>query len=248
MPSIGLPTEISEATTPGGTLCSTLSYPPPVLETLLSACRERGLGVTAAVHAAIIVATQEIQMSQGSLAKNYTSFACFNYHSYLPPPYNDVKAWPMGVYMLGPPTSLLTPGEFSVLARELQKVYKQALGIVQLEHYDEYSGMMAAALSQPPPPGIPLSTTPSLSGLGAMDRRIQARYKGKIGVEIERTALRTDVMAPPIAMYQWSWRGRFMVNACYNEVCYRRVFVDGFMKRVETIMFQGLGCEAILRG
>ena len=90
---------------------------------------------------------------------------------------------------------------------------------------------------------MPLSTTPSLSGIGSIDRRMQAIYVGKNRVSIERIALRTDVMAPAMAMYQWSWQGRFVISACYNEAFYRKDFVDKFLGRVENILFHGLGLE-----
>jgi hypothetical protein len=186
-------------------------------------------------------------MPQESSAKNYTTIACFDYRRYLQPPYNDVEAWPMGVYMLGLPASL-PRGEFSLQAKELQKVYKQPLGsdeVRTMEYYDEYSSMITAALSQPPPPGMPLPTTPYLSSLGSIDRRVQARYGGKFPVQIEWTAIRTDVMTPSIAMYQWSWQKRFTISACYNEAYYKKTFVNEFMRRVENILFRGLGCPSV---
>jgi hypothetical protein len=248
MPSIGLPVKPRQDS-PGGTLCSTREYPPTVLDTLLTACRKEGLSLTAALTAAIVVATQETPQ-ESSLAKNYTTFACFDYRPYLGPPYNNVAAWPMGVYMLGLPASL-PEGEFLLQAKELQKMYKQPLSRDKVnlhEYYDEYSGMMAAAMSQPLVPGMPLPTTPSLSSFGVMDRRLQARYHGKHQIEIERTALRTDVMMPTIARYQWSWKGKFMISACYNDGYYEKAFVEEFMGRVETILIRELGCDPISRG
>ena len=146
MPSIGLPTEITQKT-PGGTLCSILEYPPAVFDTLFAACRENGVSVTSAVHAAVIVATQEMPSVSPS-AKNYTTFACFDYRPYMPAPYNDVAAWPMGVNMMGLPTSSPS-ADFSAQAKALQKVYKQPLGrdeFPTLEYYDQYTSKMAAAL------------------------------------------------------------------------------------------------------
>ncbi|KAF4627870.1 hypothetical protein G7Y89_g10280 [Cudoniella acicularis] len=182
MPSIGLLADITQET-PGGTLCSTLEYPPIILNKLLAACREDNLSITSALHAAVIVATQEFQemSSESSMGVNFTTFAIFDYRPYMPAPCNDVSAWPMGVYMLGLPASLPS-AEFPTQAKALQKVYKQPLGQDEfpvLEYYDQYSGMMASALSQPPPPRMPLPTTLSLSGLGSIDCRMQAIYEGK---------------------------------------------------------------------
>lgn len=244
MPSIGLPIENSHET-PGRTFESRLEYPPAILENLLTACRKESWSITSALHAAIVVATQEMATASPT-AKNFTTVACFDYRPYMPDPYNSVRMWPMGVYMLGLPTSL-SAADFSTQANALQKFYKQPLARNQfppLEYYDQYTGLMAAALSQLPTTGMPENTTPYLSAIGSIDRRVQEVYEGKKRVVVECVALRTDILIPPIAMYQWSWQGRFVITACYNEVFYKKEFMDKFLGRVESILFQGLGLKS----
>jgi len=46
-------------------------------------------------------------------------------------------------------------------------------------------------------------------------------------------AFRMDVMMLPIAIYQWSWKGNFLISACYNEAYYTKAFADIFGARVE---------------
>ena len=240
LPSIGLPTE--SALAPGGTCRSTLAFPRATLRALVAASKRRSVSIGAAVNAAITVATQE-NATPSPLAKNFTSVVFFNHRPYMPAPYNDASAWPMGVWMIGMPFSL-PPADFATQAKALQKVYKQPMVRTEnpaLDLYDSYCEKMASALSQPPPPGIPAPSQPQLSSLGVVDGRIQGTYAGKRQASVLHVEPVLDMMTTPLMMFQWSFGGMFMINACYNECFYQSSYVDKFLARVKEILFQGMG-------
>jgi hypothetical protein len=246
LPSIGLqiPPQSSHQTIPRLALSSRLEFTPERFTAILRACKEYNLSLTPAIHASIVVVTQQMQPPP-TTGKNFTTFTMFNYRPYMPVPYNEVSSWPMGNYMLGLPTSL-PAADFLTQATALQKVYKQP-EFPPLDRYDQYVAKMAMALSAPPLQGVPMDSTPSLSGLGNADGRLQSLYEGAKGpqVRVEDVELRTSVLTPSIAMYQWSWEGKLMISACYNEAFYEPEFVKFFLSRVEDVLLKGLGIAGV---
>jgi hypothetical protein len=242
LPSIGLPVEQSTGG-PGGTKRQYLSFPQARLDALLAACRAKGVTVAAAVHAAVIVATQE-RAAKSEVAKNFTTVAFFDYRKYLPEPYCDVQQYPMGVWMLGLPFSL-PPGDFATQAEACRAVYKQPVApavFPLLDSYEAFCGMMADAFGAPPPPGLPLPSQPQLSSIGLVDGKIRKCYGlGQRSVVVERVEPVLDSMVTTPLIFQWSFDGTFYINLCYNENWYTDEFVKGFLDRVGEVLMTGMG-------
>jgi hypothetical protein len=57
-----------------------------------------------------------------------------------------------------------------------------------------------------------------------------------------------DMMTTPFLMFQWSWRGRLMINVCCNEDYYEKAYVDRFLERVRAILAEGMGIDMQLDG
>lgn len=123
-PSVGLPVQ-TDSQGVGGIRHIKLEYSTATGSSLAAACKQYGFSVASPVHAAIVIATQE--MAQPSpLAKNYTSVVSYNYRPCLEGPNDDAQVQPMGCNMLGLPFTLPL-AEFMNQARELHKVYHQPL-------------------------------------------------------------------------------------------------------------------------
>jgi hypothetical protein len=145
-PSIGLEVTPRE---PGSTRCSTLAFDSSTLKTIVNACKKANISVTSAIHAALIVATQEIA-PKARTKTEFTSVAFFNHRAYLRSPYNNTRAWPMGCWMLGLPFSFPL-ADFVTHAKALQKIYKQDIALDQCDvqkYYDTYVRKLAEALEQ----------------------------------------------------------------------------------------------------
>ncbi|KAL9110640.1 MAG: hypothetical protein Q9227_004817 [Pyrenula ochraceoflavens] len=240
VPSIGLETS---SNVPGGTQRSKLTFTPSSLNQLVAACRDSGLSVTSVVHAAVVLATQEMA-AISTRNRDFASLAFFNHRPYLHAPYSDSKQWPMGCWMVALPFSLMQ-NDFLTQARALQKIYKQPLDLDDcpvLQYYDRYVGMAADALLQPLPNDTPtpLLTQPQLSSLGVVDGRVQHTYKGKQTITVEEIEPFLDIMSASFLVFQWSWRGKFMINVCYNENYYEKAYVDRFLTKLKVILAKGM--------
>ncbi|KAI1208479.1 uncharacterized protein F4807DRAFT_153068 [Annulohypoxylon truncatum] len=237
-PSIGLEMTPRE---PGGTRCSMLVFDSVTLGTIVKSCKEAGFSVASAIHAAMIVATQEMA-AKSHPTTNFTSVAFYDHRAHLQSPYNDPRAWPMGCWMLGLPFSL-PHADFVTHARALQKIYKLPLALDQcavLKYYDIYMEKLVEALGQPPPPDAPPLTQPQLSSLGVLDGKVQHSYSGKQPVSVEHIEPCLDQMTTATLVFQWSWRGRSFINVCSNENYYEGEYVEKYLARVRVNLLTGL--------
>ncbi|KAI1076709.1 hypothetical protein F5B20DRAFT_555244 [Whalleya microplaca] len=226
---------------PGGTRCSTLVFDCMTLEAIVKACREAGFSVTSAIHAAMIVATQEMATNSHP-ATNFTSVAFYDHRAYLQSPYNDPRAWPMCCWMLGLPFSL-PRADFITHAKALQKIYKLPLALdrcAELKYYDIYVEKLVEALGQPPPSDAPPLTQPQLSSLGVIDGKVQHSYSGNQPVSVDHVEPYLDQMTTPFLVFQWSWRGRLFINVCSNENYYESEYVEKYLATVKENLLAGL--------
>ena len=251
LPGIGLPCTMPSKDQGAGTKRHLIRSSQSTQKGLLAACKQRGISVTAAVHAAIVSATQEMKVSD-PMAKNYTSILVYDYRQYLPSPYNDTNAWPANNFVLGLPTSL-PPDTFHAHADRLQHAYGQPRRFNNDEDNDRkdfvdsifsYSKRLAGAFSQPPPPGILPSCPPQLSSVGPLEKLISPQYSGAINVRVRNAELGVDVInAPFINMYQWSWESIFHLSACYSKSFAEEELVERFLKRTYEILLHEMGVE-----
>ncbi|PGH18276.1 hypothetical protein AJ79_00615 [Helicocarpus griseus UAMH5409] len=252
MPSTGLPA--LPVPTPGGTKVFRLSSPPTTLSSLLAATRNHNLGFAAAVQSAIIQATR--QRAPEPLAKRPFSTTTFlDHRKYLKPPYIDTGAWPMSVYMMALPTTQ-PEADFMTTAKNMQTVLKQDLTVGKsfvTEWYPEFCSLYAELMTRPLPEGMVPPTQPQLISIGSMDEIVKTRYgnrkeKGEregnaLVVEVKEVEPVLDNMKEQVVVFQWSFGGRWWLNACYNERFCEEVVVQGFLRRVREILFAELGVE-----
>jgi hypothetical protein len=238
MPSVGLP--ILPASVPGSTKVIKLACAPPTLSSLLAATRKENIGLTAAVQSAIILATREFAPTAVA-KKNFSALAFFNHRQHLKPPYNDIAAWPMGVYMLGLPFSQ-PDTDFANTARAMENVYGQVMALDKceaVEWYDLFCARMIKFLQSSLLPEVARRPTPpQLSSIGLVDGRVKAWYKGKHVVVVESVEPVLDNMSAQLIVFQWSFGGTWYLNACYNESYYAETDVVIFLERVTEILFK----------
>lgn len=251
LPGIGLPCNIPSKDQIVTAKRYVINSSQSAQKSLLTACKSRGISVTAAVHAAIVSATQEMKIAD-PMAKNYTSILVYDYRQYLPSPYNDTKAWPANNFVLGLPTSL-PPDVFHAHAERLQHAYSQP----RRSHEDEneslrdfidsiflYSRRLAGAFSQPPPPGILPACQPQLSSVGPLEKLICPEYSGSTKLRVKNAELGVDVInAPFINMYQWSWDSKFHLSACYSDAFATEEMIETFVKLTYDILLHEMGVE-----
>lgn len=236
MPSIGLPTQNLNQT-PGGTHRSEIVLEPGPTSLVVSASKRRGLTVTTALHAALIVALQQVTPVPPSSSSKYTSWGIFNVRPLLKAPFDDPSTHPITAYFAGLPLALHA-STYTNLALQLKKFYKQRLPPSADSHIRgdvlvSYTSQMADIAGQSSPVDVPAPGEPMLSSIGVVDGYLKSNY-GEIKVKDFWVGVET--MTPQIVCYLWTWQGKMTLSACYNETFYDKTFVLDFLERVIDIL------------
>lgn len=240
LPSLGLPT-IASNQLPGPSQRRELRFSTQSTCTVMKACKDRGISVTAAVHAALINATHQLAPPELA-AKKYTSWCVFDLRRYCHPPFNSA-AHPVAVYHAALIASM-TPSSFLTNASKLQAIYKRSwdpshsdlLGLI-----DPFTKGAIAMLSQPPPPNVPPPADPLLSSLGVVDRYIHSTYGDKL--EVKGFWLATEMLTRQVEVHVWTFQGRLTLSACFNESFYEGSFVQIFLSKIQEILYKELEIE-----
>ena len=244
LPSLGLPVELVNEVS-GAIRRTETRFSPATTTSVISACKTKDLTVTTAVHAAMILALQELSSGE-SLGERYTSWGTFNYRPYLDPIYADPAIYPVAAMLCSLPITFPTSASFHETASALKPFYAQlqnpfrcaALHVILAP----YTEKCAAMINQPLPPRIPQPTEPLVDSVGIMDRYLQGEY-GEGAVEVTDFWLGSVVLTRQPLFYVWTWRGKMTLSMCYNEQFYTARFMRSFVERVARILFRELAVE-----
>ena len=240
LPSIGLPAHNLHMA-PGGTSRSELVLEPDLTFAIVSASKNRGFTVTAALHAALIVALQQVTSTPPSSSDKYTTWGVFNIRPLLKSPFNDSTAHPAAVHIVGLPLALHT-STYSNLALQLQQYYKQRLPPSADSHIQEgilnpFTHQMAHIAGQPPPSNLSMPSEPMLNSIGIVDGYLKPSYGD---IQVKDFWVGVEMVTSQVTCYLWTWQGKMTLSACYNETFYDKGFIQGFLKRVIDILMTEL--------
>ena len=236
LPSIGLPAQNLNRT-PGGTRRSELVLDISTTSAIVIASKKRGFTVTTALHAALIVALEEVAPPTPSTLSKYATFGIFNVRPLLSPTSNDASIHPAAVHILGLPL-VLQLSTYADLALQLKQYYKQPLPPSANSHIEKdiivpYTCKMADIVGQARPEDLPASREPLLSSVGILDGYLKPKY-GDIAVK--NFGVVVEMTTPQIVCYLWTWQGKMTLSASYNETFYDQVFVHKYLERVIDIL------------
>ncbi|CAF9919885.1 MAG: hypothetical protein ALECFALPRED_001332 [Alectoria fallacina] len=243
LPSLGLPiqlvNEISGAASREETRLS-----PATTTSIVDACRQNNISVTIAVHAAMVVALQELS-SDTSSAEKYTSWGTFDYRPFVSPNYTSPAAHPVTVMLSRLPVSFTTSNfwenasELKSFYTQLQDPFNSAALHAMLE---PYTRKCTATTNQPLPRGMPQPTEPLVESVGILDQYLDGKY-GQGAVEITDFWLGEVVLTRQPSFYVWTWRGELTFSMCYNEQFYTKGFMTSFTERVVRVLLEEMGIE-----
>ncbi|KAI0007581.1 hypothetical protein F4779DRAFT_499076 [Xylariaceae sp. FL0662B] len=236
-PVIGLP--ITPAV-PGDTVRTEMAFPKAVTKALREACRARGLRLTAALHASIVLETarwyhkREQGTAEVDAAVKYKSWAAFDLRKHCPPQF-DCTAHAASIRMVALPLIADPTASWDDLASTFQAFYAQSLAppnsdalYVRVPYVEKATAMLA---------GSPPSTEPNLSNLGILENYLQKRYGD---VEVRGVALGVQMLSAQLYVHAWSWGGEMHVSICYNEAFYEEQFVRGWLEGLKTNLLKNL--------
>jgi len=239
LPSIGLPTLPEQI--PGATRRHEVEFDPQCTSAIIAKCKREEISVTAAIHGAVVSATQE--MADPSVpASKYTTFTFFDLREHCPFP-NDGKDYAFSVFHIGLPASF-QPSTFLSNAKELKKIYARPFSTPDENLWAFlpcYVDMVTKMVSQPPPPDTLPASEGNLSSLGLIDKYVKAKY-GKI--EIVDFWLGVEMITRIPIIHSWTRQGKMKFNLSYNEKFFSQENAKDFLEKVLSILLQGLGVRS----
>lgn len=217
-------------------------------DAVVRACKRQGVSVTSAFHAGLISATQKTQSSAGEVGTSYVQFTTVDLRRFFPSTFSPHRgqgaaslqtAVPMAVGGL----SKAENASFGALAKTLHERYKTPFAFADGD-FGYLAPLMAMSeqmlrSGMPPPP----SRTPSVSSIGVVDAFLAPRYGDwETGSEFWMSS---TMQNSDIQLYLWTWKGRMVFSACYNEACYGSGEVDALLERTRSEVVHGLGIASL---
>lgn len=231
LPSAGLPAQNVDQM-PGGTRRAELILDKAKTAAIISACKQRDFTVTTALHAALLVAMQEVAPPPPSSSVKYATFGIFNVRPSLKPPSDNSAIHPAALQIVGLPL-VLQLSKYDDLAQQLKQYYKQRIPPSADSSIHEAimvpaTSKMADIVGQPLPVGFPPPREPLLSSVGVVDRYLKPDYGS---IKVKDFWVGVEMMTPQIIFYLWTWQGKMTLSAFYNETFYDQDFVQQFLQR-----------------
>lgn len=243
LPSLDLPVELVNEVS--GAFCRIETKLPTVTTTsIVAACKEKDFTITTVVHAALVVALQEVNSCTSS-GERYTSWGTFNYRPYLNPGYTNPTMNAFTVMLCGLPISFIT-SSFHENASALKPFYAQlrdpfnnaSLRVI----LEPYTKKQVAMMSQRLPPGMPQPTDPLMVSVGILDPYLHHIY-GQGIVEVTEYWLGIVALTRQPLFYVWTWQGNMTLCMCFNDQFYTKKFMRSFLDRVVGILLEELAIE-----
>lgn len=243
LPSLGLPIQlVNEISSAISRVEARLSR--TTTTSVVAICKKQDISVTTAVHAALVVALQELD-SDLSSAERYTTWGTFNYRPYVDPSYTNPAIHPVAVMQCSLPISFIA-SDFQENASSLKSFYRQLQNPFDSATLHTtlapYTRKCAALINQPLPRGMPQPTEPLLHGIGTLDRYLDGKY-GQGAVEITDFWLGGVVLTRQPLFYVWMWQEKITLSMCYNQQYYTAGFMSSFIQRVEGVLLKELRSE-----
>lgn len=189
----------------------------PAKETadLIQACKNKGISVTTAVHAAYVQAVVQNADPSGTTS-HYASVSSFDFRRFLPEPYSTSR-FAASLYYSPFPFKLELPASFAQAAQALDQHYKATFN--NSPETQELSGSLTRALREivqtPEFLASPVARDALVSSLGITERQLQRSY-GDI-VTVHDISFGVDVVLGISMLFIYTFRDQLRLSYCFNE-------------------------------
>lgn len=208
---------------------ASLKMSPATTTALFSACKSAGVGITAAMHAALIRA-----VGLRDPGRKYSSVLRVNLRNYLPSPY-DSSAYPVNPAVSGMPATLDPAQPFTELAKELQGKYSDQT--LMGETLRILKGWCRTVFAYPPPPDAPPPTQPDFNSIGLVERVLKREY-GSGSVKVLDFWLGSEQILTSQEVYQWTFRDQLNLVACFNGSMFKQETVQRVLEETKSILMR----------
>jgi len=214
------------------------------------ACKAQGISVTAAWHAAVVLATQKLQSSSGGVVgTQFPCFGNFDLRRYFPSPETVLpRAAVPDAYNLSnhhcilPHVVTTSPEKtFLHIAREVDSFYQRDLSVDDPELWSALGPMIRMLVPEyTEKKPEEMGSTPALSSFGVADWFISSEYGEGKEWKVQDIWFGNTVTGPWLECFMWSWQGKLCLNSCWNEAYYNEGDVARFHGEVLRGMLEGL--------
>jgi hypothetical protein len=226
--------------------------------TLLEKCRNLGLSITHAYHAAIALAVRDLQeRKENDRMVRYISYCLVNERHHCKPLYST-SAHPASVYHsvsgrclavdlavsgLAKSNSTTTDEEdFLPIAQHVRNYYLEIRDDTEyIKLVPSFWAMSIFPYPGPDPPAIPArNETPSvsISSMGVLDKVIRHNYGG---FSVDNPWVTGEELGTGLGVFLDTWKGRLTLSAAYNDAWHGKEEALDVLNRCNEIVFRGLG-------
>ncbi|KAI1400933.1 hypothetical protein F4819DRAFT_460018 [Hypoxylon fuscum] len=237
VPGIGPVSKLGAA--PAGRCLNTeLVFPTKTTEALVAACKDRGITVTAAVHAAYVVAIAKHADPKSKLSQ-YVTAGQFNLRPYLPEPYNSSKH-AVSVYYTPLPYKIDLPASYWDIAKSLHVYYQTSYkgNAEELEIKGHFARALCGAFQNPEILANPISKDALISSLGIAERYVKRDYGS--GIKVEDLKIGVDVVIGMSMFFFYTFRDQLRLVYSFNDGFEEAENIQMYLEEVQTILIEEL--------
>ncbi|KAI9929402.1 hypothetical protein ASPWEDRAFT_134859 [Aspergillus wentii DTO 134E9] len=205
---------------------------------IIAACKEKGITVTSAVHAAYVQTMMRYADPKSKLSK-YVTANLFNLRCHLPAPYNSSQH-AVSVYYTPQPFYLALPSSFWHTAQVLNKYYKTTFRDNRelLELNGPFTRALCDVAQTPeflasPPPKDAL-----VSSLGIAEKHVQRTYGRTVTVKDLKVGV--DVVLGMSMMFLYTFQDQLRLVYCFNEGFEETPNIQTYLNEIRTVLEEEL--------
>ncbi|KAI1208445.1 uncharacterized protein F4807DRAFT_431358 [Annulohypoxylon truncatum] len=237
MPGIGPVSKLGAAPS-GRCQNSELVFPTETTKAIITACKNKGISVSAAVHAAYIGAITKHADPNSKLAE-YVTAAQFNLRPYLPEPYSTSKH-AVSVYYTPIPYKVNLPTSFLDVAKSLHEYYQTTFksNPEMLELKGHFTRVLCGAVQTPEFLASPVSKDALVSSLGVAERYVQREYGN--GIKVKDIKLGVDVVMGMSMFFFYTFRDQLRLVYSFNDGFEDPENIQKYLEEVQAILVEEL--------
>ncbi|KAI1083674.1 hypothetical protein F5B20DRAFT_528043 [Whalleya microplaca] len=215
-----------------------LMFPTKTTEALVTACKHRGISMTAAIHAAYVGAIVKHADPKSKL-EEYVTAPNFNLRPYLPEPYSSSKH-AVSVYYTPLPYKIDLPASYWDIARSLHKYYQTSFkgNPETLEITGYFTQALFSAVQTPEFLANPVSKDALISSLGIAERYVQREYGSDIKVKDIKIGI--DVVMGMSFFFFYTFRDQLRLVYSFNDGFEEAENIQMYLEEVQAVLVKEL--------
>ncbi|KAI0405323.1 hypothetical protein F4802DRAFT_597451 [Xylaria palmicola] len=233
IPGIGPASQLGHAAS-GKCQNAELVFSADTTNALVTACREKGVTITAAVHAAYVRAIAN-HADPNSKLSQYVSASQFNLRSYLPTPYNSSK-YAVSVYYSPLPYKIDLPVSYWDIAKSRHGYYQTSFRANPelLEVKGHFARALCSAAQSPEFLAGPVSKDALVSSLGIAERYVQREYGS--GIEVQDLKMGVDVVMGMSMFFFYTFRDQLRLFYSFNDGSEKPEDIQKYLEKAQAIL------------